>query len=291
MATIMEFKAKLRSNPEVAKMIMPSSRNEVFFDLEGDGKLDFALLDRNGDAKMDAFAIDLTGDGSLDVYFSDSDGNGIVDTVQVVADGDDMPSMAFADKSMEERIKVPQDMLQKAMESNDVKEIIEVIKTCKEQLKEMGAKYRTNGTLGRLRHAIENDPKMAKFLCPSASNEIYLDVDGDGKADFGFISNGPDKYPDTFAMDLGCDGEFDLYLTDTDRNGLPDFVTFFKDGVDGPAYTSSEPSKEIEDVVAPAVEKLTTSLRAQFEADNFISTLKAFKEEVIGALKAFQESN
>ena len=39
----------LKSNPELAKLLMPGTKNEVLLDLNGDGKVDFAFIDQTGD--------------------------------------------------------------------------------------------------------------------------------------------------------------------------------------------------------------------------------------------------
>lgn len=91
MAKIYDLKKTLKSNPEIAKLILPSSKSEIFFDLDGKGHIDFAYIDGKGTGEVDTFAFDMTGDGSLDVYFVDYDGNGVADTVKYYPDGADTP--------------------------------------------------------------------------------------------------------------------------------------------------------------------------------------------------------
>ena len=90
------------------------------------------------------------------------------------------------------------------------------------------------GKVNEFRALLKKDPVTAAMICPSSRFEICMDVNGDGKADFAFIDsscdftgNGP---MDTFGIDLGLDGEFDLYLRDSDANFVPDQVYYVADG-------------------------------------------------------------
>ena len=49
MSKISDFRKKLKSNPETAKLLMPGTKYEALLDLDGDGKMDFALMDTTGD--------------------------------------------------------------------------------------------------------------------------------------------------------------------------------------------------------------------------------------------------
>ena len=40
MSVISDFRKKLRSNPETAKLLMPGTKYEVLLDLDGDGRMD-----------------------------------------------------------------------------------------------------------------------------------------------------------------------------------------------------------------------------------------------------------
>ena len=57
----------LKSNPELAKLLMPGTKNEVLLDLNGDGKVDFAFIDQTGDGMPETLAIDRTGNGELNL--------------------------------------------------------------------------------------------------------------------------------------------------------------------------------------------------------------------------------
>ena len=43
MATITELKGLFAKNKEIAALILPSARFEIFMDINGDGKADFAF--------------------------------------------------------------------------------------------------------------------------------------------------------------------------------------------------------------------------------------------------------
>ena len=134
-------------------------------------------------------------------------------------------------------------------------------------------------TIIEMRKKLLNNPEAVALICPSARNEIYMDLNGDGKADFAIINSTGDfsgNSPiDTFAIDLGQDGEFDLYLKDTDGNFVADEITFFKDGEDKPVIqTHAEKSgKMIENTIKePALKSLQVLhafVEGQISADAF----------------------
>lgn len=77
---------------------------------------------------------------------------------------------------------------------------------------------------------IKNDPELSKMLVRSGWKEIALDLDGDGKADVAFSCEKLGNKIDTMAVDLNGSGEFNLYLHDTDGNGIPDTVLLVQEG-------------------------------------------------------------
>ena len=84
-----------------------------------------------------------------------------------------------------------------------------------------------------LSEALSKNPEAEKLIVPSARFEIYLDLTGNGKANLGLIDSSCDLTGegelDTYAIDLGNDGQFDLYLRDNDGNMVADEVVYFKD--------------------------------------------------------------
>ena len=106
MSTISEFRKKLKSSPDTAKLLMPGTKYEVLLDLDGDGKMDFALIDTDHTGEIDTFAIDLQGDGEFDLYLTDTDGTGIPDKVSYyLADGDEPVKGGAAGPRLEELLR------------------------------------------------------------------------------------------------------------------------------------------------------------------------------------------
>ena len=67
--------------------------------------------------------------------------------------------------------------------------------------------------ISELRAKIMSDPTTKAMLTPSSRNAIFLDVDGDGPADFGFLcSDLKGDVLDTIAVDFTNDGDFDFYI-------------------------------------------------------------------------------
>ena len=92
MATIRDYREKLLQNAEIAAMIIPSAKFEIYLDLNDDGKADFALIDTGcnltGKGDMDTIAIDLGNDGEFDLYLRDTDGNWVADEITYFKDGE-----------------------------------------------------------------------------------------------------------------------------------------------------------------------------------------------------------
>lgn len=284
MAKIYDLKKTLKSNPDIAKMILPSTKSEIFFDLDGKGHIDFAYIDSKGDGEIDTFAFDMTGDGSLDVYFVDHDGNGVADTVMYYPDGADVPTQVFVDKKIEDAIGPLCNSLYAALKLPSAIAIATAIRGARNALREKGLDFDANGNLIAFRRKLMAAPEMAKMICPSAINEIFLDLDGDGKADFAFIDSNRSGTMDTFAIDFTNDGEFDMYLTDTDNNFLYDTVRYFDDNADEPTYSSEKGDKTLEQAVAPYTVKFNQTLCSQWDAVTLINALNTFKFDLVNAL-------
>lgn len=80
-------------------------KNELFFDLDGDGIADFALVDTNHDGEIDTMGMDLSGDGEFDLYLSDKDGNGITDNVTYYRPGEEEPALGTANTRLEDALR------------------------------------------------------------------------------------------------------------------------------------------------------------------------------------------
>ena len=87
-------------------------------------------------------------------------------------------------------------------------------------------------SIGQAKKRIKNDPELSRMLVHSGWREIALDLNGDGMADVAFSSDSLGRKIDTMAVDLDGSGEFNLYLHDSDGNGIPDIVYLINDAGD-----------------------------------------------------------
>ena len=292
MSVVSNFRKHLRSNPEIAKFLLPSTKSEVLLDLNGDGKIDFAFIDTTGNGFPESFAMDRTGNGELNLYFIDADGNGLADTVLHYADGADTPNYTKIAKDNEAHIhevigQKIREGITEAMKNNDPQRIKDALYGIRDYIAERAKVYGKAGNLARMRAKMKADPEMAKLLCSSPKNELFFDLNGDGVADFALIDTNRTGDIDTVGIDLTGDGEFDLYLTDTDRNGAHDTGLYYKTGADEPTHSSSNPL--LEETLAPVAQKFRDALRAEFTAKSLIDALTAYKLEAIDAMKAVRD--
>ena len=84
--SIREAKKRIKSDPELSKMLVRSGWKEIALDLDGDGMADVSFSCEKLGRKIDTMAVDLTGNGEFNLYIHDMDGNGIPDTVIWVGD-------------------------------------------------------------------------------------------------------------------------------------------------------------------------------------------------------------
>jgi hypothetical protein len=293
MSVVSNFRKHLKSNPEIAKFVLPSTKNEVLLDLNGDGKVDFAFVDTTGNGYPESFALDRTGNGELNLYFIDMDGNGLAETVLHYADGADTPNYTKIAKDNEAHLhevigsKIREGITE-AMKNNDPEGIKATLYGIRDYIAERAKVYGKTGTLARMRLAMKADPEMAKLLCSSPKNELFFDLNGDGVADFALIDTNRTGDIDTLGIDLYGDGEFDLYLSDTDKNGAPDTVLYYKTGADEPTRSSNNPL--LEESLAPVAKKFRDTLKAEFTAKSLIDALTAYKLEAIAELKKVRDT-
>ena len=88
----------------------------------------------------------------------------------------------------------------------------------------------TSGNLRKAKLRIMSAPELKEMLVRSGWNEIVFDLDGDGSADVSFLDENGDGNIDTVAIDMTGSGEFNLYLHDSDDNGIPDMILWSDDG-------------------------------------------------------------
>ena len=149
------------------------------------------------------------------------------------------------------------------------------------------------GKISQLRDMINKNPEISKMVVPSARFEIYMDLNGDGKPDFAFIDSSCDLTGegkiDTFAIDLGKDGEFDLYLKDSDGNWISDAIYYFEDGQSELTAMSDESQKKIieKHLRKPAgviVAAITPLAFGKCKAEDFRNKMNKYIDAVIAAL-------
>ena len=149
-------------------------------------------------------------------------------------------------------------------------------------------------TITEFKSLLVKNPDIAKLIIPSARYEIYMDLNGDGKADFAFIDSSCSLEgkgeTDTFAIDLGSDGEFDLYLRDTDNNWIPDEIVYFEDGKSKVNATSSPEHKAIieqflKEPAGVIVDVMTKLATGESDAEQFKKGMEAYKNALLGALQ------
>ena len=287
MSITSKFRKHLKACPEIAGFVLPSTKYEVLLDLDGDGKVDFAFIDTTGDGTPDTFGLDKTGNGELNLYFYDSDGNGLADTVLYYPNGQDTPIYTKIAKEHEAQIhefigKRIREGISQALKENDPQRIKDTLYGIKHDVDEKAKVYGKVGNLAGMRFKMKTDPEMAKMLCPSPKNELFFDLNGDGVADFALIDTNHSGNLDTIAMDLTGTGEFNLYLSDLDSNGVPEKVEYYLDSDDEP--TGAGAGASYEEALRPAAMKFMITLRSEFTAESLAAALRAYRDEAFAAL-------
>ena len=154
-------------------------------------------------------------------------------------------------------------------------------------------------TITEFKGLLLKNPDVAKLIVPSARYEIYMDLNGDGKADFAFIDSSCNLEgkgaTDTFGIDLGSDGEFDLYLKDSDGNWIPDEIVYFEDGKSKVNATSAPEHRAIIEqfLKEPAgiiVDVMTKLATGESDVEAFKKGMEAYKTALMGALKKLGEA-
>ena len=123
-----------------------------------------------------------------------------------------------------------------------------------------------------------SDPVTKAMLTPSSRSAVFLDVDGDGPADFAFLSsNVKDSLLNAIGIDLTGKGLFNLYLFNCLDSERAELVLYPAD--------SEAPKKVVKEgelyeksmaVAAKAVEALYN-----FDAATFGETFRGLKKQMI----------
>lgn len=116
------------------------------------------------------------------------------------------------------------------------------------------------GTLMKARLALKTDRELHSHLVRGSRNEILIDLDGDKEADIALVID-KDGNIDRFAVDITGNGYFDLYIDDTDGNGIPDHI--FKVDEENDKVEDLAAGPEVEAHILAAAEKIAFVLEAK----------------------------
>lgn|GEM_PF-27662 len=87
-------------------------------------------------------------------------------------------------------------------------------------------------TIRKAKRQLKDDPEISKLMVPCRWDEIMFDLNGDGAGDTCLSSDNLQGRIDTLSFDITGNGEFNLYLHDSDGNGVPDTVLWAGDNSD-----------------------------------------------------------
>lgn len=136
------------------------------------------------------------------------------------------------------------------------------------------------GTLRAAKFFMKTDKDLRKLLLRGGRSEILIDLDGDKEADIAMYDVNHDGNIDTFAADLFNTGEFNLYIEDTDMNGVPD--TIFLDEEDNGEFKRIAEGPEVEEKILIAAQALYQLIQLE---DIVASELDAQLRELDKAVK------
>ena len=130
--TLARMRSKIKADPEMAKLLCPSPKNELFFDLNGDGITDFALIDTDHSGNLDTIAMDLYGDGEFDLYLTDMDDNHIPDRALYYKTGDQEPTLSAESARLEEVLRPASEKFANTLRAEfSAKSLVEALQTYK----------------------------------------------------------------------------------------------------------------------------------------------------------------
>ena len=135
-----------------------------------------------------------------------------------------------------------------------------------------------NILISELRAKIMSDPTTKAMMTPATRNAIFLDVDGDGPADFGFLcSNMRGDVLDMITIDLTNDGSFDFYIYNCQTPESESYV-YYKHGSDVPMQFT--PKGETASALLGFVEKTLEMIR-NFNGPAFAKFFKEMKAAIV----------
>ena len=147
--TLSGLRNRLLSDPEAAKLLMTSPKNELFFDLNGDGIADFALADTDHDNNIDTLGIDLTSDGEFDLYLTDHGNDFIPEHVDYYASDADHVTKGGHSQRLEDTLRPAAEHFAASMRADlSAQGVIKALNTYKEEaiaaMRELNARVNGN---------------------------------------------------------------------------------------------------------------------------------------------------
>lgn len=136
--------------------------------------------------------------------------------------------------------------------------------------------------ISELRAKVMSDPVTKAMLTPSSRSAVFLDVDGDGPADFGFLSSDlRGDILDTIAIDFTNDGDFDFYIYNCQNPESASFV-LYQNGSDVPMLYS--PKGETAEKLFQHIENMLDMIR-NFDGPAFAKFFQTMKATIVNGFK------
>ena len=130
--------------------------------------------------------------------------------------------------------------------------------------------------ISELRAKIKSDPITKAMLTPSSKNAIFLDVDGDGPADFGFLcSDLRGDTLDTITVDFTNDGDFDFYIYNC-QNPENAYCVYYAPGSNVPMLLTKAQTTKTLDMLLPMLDAIRN-----FDAAAFAKFFKGMKAAIV----------
>ena len=145
------------------------------------------------------------------------------------------------------------------------------------------------GTLRQVKNALRFDKELRPLLAHATLHEVTLDLDGDNVADIALIDSTRNGDIDTIAIDVTGTGTFNIYLSDTDGNGIPDAVQFYDDIDDMPVAAYFGRRVE-ENMIRLAVHAHNSLVAGDIIAQELIKALEELEAEAEKEYAKVQEN-
>ena len=136
--------------------------------------------------------------------------------------------------------------------------------------------------ISELRAKVMSDPVTKAMMTPASRCAVFLDVDGDGPADFGFLcSDLRGDVLDTIAIDFTNDGDFDFYIYNCQN---PESATYllYQDGSDVPMLFT--PKGETAEKLFKHVGNMLDMIR-NFDGPAFAKYFQTMKATIVNGFK------